>query len=217
MKKWNEGRPARRRETRPPFAAAGRIGGFAATVVFAVYNGTLGVWYASLWYGSICVYYILLSLLRGILLAAQRRADREKRNIAENYRKRIFTITSGIMLVMNAALAAPVSLMVLDRRPIHTGLIPAITSAAYTTYKVFASATKLKRTSGTVLDRELSVIRLIDALVSVLVLQNTLIVAVEGGIPPRLFLLIASSSAGILLLIFAVSVVWFVQGLAASA
>ena len=56
-------------------------------------------------------------------------------------------------------------------------------------------------------------IRLVDALVSILVLQNTLIIAVEGGISPRLFRLVAISSAGILLLVFAVSVAWFMRGL----
>ena len=67
---------------------------------------------------------ILLSLLRGILLAA------------EHCRKKVFYVTSGIVLVMNAALLTSVSLMVLDQRPIQTGLTPAIALASYTTYKI---------------------------------------------------------------------------------
>ncbi len=51
-----------------------------------------------------------------------------------------------------------------------------------------------------------------DALVSVLVLQNTLSIAVEGCISPRLFRLVAISSAGILLIVFTVSVAWFMRG-----
>ena len=90
-------------------------------------------------------------------------------------------------------------------------MIPAITSAAYTTYKISSAVVRWKRTNGTILDRELSTIRLVDALVSVLVLQNTLIIAVDGGISPRMFRLAAVSSAGILLLIFAVSAAWFMR------
>lgn len=213
MKKQTKGLSARWREKRPLLAAVGAAGGFAATVLFALYNGCLGIWYSSLWHGSICIYYILLSLLRGILLAAERKAGKKEEELAENYRKRVFCVTSGIVLAINAALTTPVSLMVLDRRPIQMGMIPAITSAAYTTYKISAAVVKLKRANGTILDRELSMIRLVDALVSVLVLQNTLIIAVEGGISPRLSRLVAISSAGILLLVFAVSVTWFKRDL----
>jgi len=213
MNKQTKGFLTHWQEKRPLFAAIGVIGSFSATVLFALYNGGLGIWYASLWHGSICIYYILLSLLRGILLAAERKARKKEREPAENYRKSVFCATSGIVLAINAALITPVSLMVLDRRPIQTGLIPAIASAAYTTYRISAAAVKLKRTRGTILDRELSMIRLVDALVSVLVLQNTMIMAVEGGISPRMFRLVAISSAGILLLVFAVSATWLKRGL----
>ena len=200
------------RKTRPLPAAIGAAGSFFATVLFALYNGILGIWYASLWHGSICIYYILLSLLRGILLSAEGKARKKEGKLAETYRKRVFAVTSGIVLAIHGALTTPVSLMVLDQRPVQTGLIPAIASAAYTTCKISVAAVKLKRTEGTILEQELHMIRLVDALVSVLVLQNTLILAVEGGISPPMFQLAAISSAGILLLILAGSVIWFVRG-----
>lgn len=208
MEKHKKGFPERWRGKSPFFAAAG---GFAVTALFAVFNGGLGILYASVWHGSICAYYLLLSLIRGIILAAERRAGREEPGEAERCRKKAFRVSFGLVLVMNTALAAPVSLMVLDRRPIHMGMIPAIASAAYTTYKISAAAVRLKRTRGTILERELSMIRLVDALVSVLVLQNTLIIAVEGGISQRMSRLAAISSAGILVLIFAVCAAWFAR------
>lgn len=211
MKKRSNGLLNCWHKAHPLFAMAGIAGGFAATVMFALYNGGLGIWYASLWHGSICAYYILLSLLRGILLAAERKAGKAEPEAAESCRKKVFYVTSGIVLVMNAALITPVSLMVLDQRPVQTGLTPAIASAAYTTYKISAAAVRWKRTNGTILHRELSMIRLVDALVSVLVLQNTLIIAVDGGISPGMFQLAAISSAGIFLLIFAVSAAWFIR------
>lgn len=214
MRKRINGLPALRRSSRLPFAAIGAAGGFAVTILFALYNGALGIWYPSLWHGSIGIYYALLSLVRGILLAAERKAKGKEQETAESYRRKIFTATSGIVLAMNAALVTPVSLMALDQRPIQTGLIPAIASATYTTYKISAAAVQLKRANGTILDRELGMIRLVDALASVLVLQNTLIIAVDGSISPRLFRLVAIASAGILLLIFAVSAAGVIRGLA---
>ena len=162
MKKRSNGLLNRWRKARPFFARVGAVGSFAVTVVFALYNGGLGIWNASLWHGSICVYYILLSLLRGILLAVERKAGKATLEIAEHHRRKVFYATSGIVLVMNAALLTPVSLMVLDQRPIQTGLTPAIASAAYTTYKISTAAVKWKRTNGTILDRELSMLRLVD-------------------------------------------------------
>lgn len=170
--------------------------------------------HSSLWYGSICIYYILLSLLRGVLLATEHKAGRKSQEVAEAYRKKVFSTTAGMVLVMNAALIAPISLMVFDQRPIQTGLIPAIASAAYTTYKVSAAVVKLKRTKETILLRELSMLRLVDALVSILVLQNTMLIAVEGGVSQRMLRLVAATSAGIFLLILIITIVWFVRGLA---
>ena len=101
-----------------------RVAGFAATPLFALYNGALGLWYASAWHGSICGYYLILSLLRFLLLAAER--EREHTPQAPLSReRRIFYATSAILLFMNVALAVPVSLMVLDQRPVRMGMIPA--------------------------------------------------------------------------------------------
>jgi hypothetical protein len=154
---------------------------------------------------------ILLSLLRGISLAAEHTTGNAVPETAEHCRKKVFYVASGIVQVMNVALLTSVSLMVLDQRPIQTGLTPAIASAAYTTYKIGAAAISWRRTNGTILGWEWSMIRLVDPLASVLVLQNTLIIAVDGSISPRMFRLVAVSSASILLLIFAVSAVWFVR------
>lgn len=212
MEKQSGGPVCRRQEDRPFLSKLGAAGSFSATVIFALYNGGLGLWHRSLWHGSICIYYILLSLLRGVLLAAEQRAGKAAPEMAANCRKKAFYATSGIILVMNAALSTPASLMVLGRRPIRMGLVPAIASAAYTTYKIGAAVVGWRQTRGTILQRELSVLRITDALVSLLVLQNTLIVAVDGGISPQLFRFVAVSSAGILVLIFTISIGWLIRG-----
>ena len=52
-------------------------------------------------------------------------------------------------------------------------------------------------------------LRLVDALVSVLVLQNTLITVVDGEVRGEMVLLSAVSSGGIFLLIFGDTLLWF--------
>lgn len=187
-----------------------RWGGFASTVAFALYNGALGLRHFSPWHGSICAYYVLLSLVRGVLLLAEGREG--KTGVAARWKKRIFYVTSGLLLALNGALVGPVTLMVLSRRPVSVGIIPAIATATYTTYKMTAAAVGLRKKGGNVFARELGILRFADALVSVLVLQNTLITVVDGEVSGGMACLSAISSGGIFLLIFGVSLLWYRRG-----
>lgn len=184
----------------------GALCGFAATVAFAVYNGALGAVCASPWHGSICAYYLLLSAARGLLLWGQRR-ERLSETDGAGLKRRYLCAAGGMILVMDLALAAPVILLVLDQRAASMGMIPAITSATYTTYKVTAAAVGLKRTPKDPFLRGLSALRFADALVSVLVLQNTLLLAVDGGITEDMLLLCLVSSAALFAVICVVTAV----------
>ncbi len=159
------------------------------TVLFALYNGYLGIASLSLWHGSIAIYYILLAVIRGIILISERK---------NSARLRTFRISSCFLLLLNIALICPIALMVMFEKPVSIGKIPAIAMAAYTTYKVIMASvnfgSKKKRRSGNILISELRAISLIDAIVSVLSLQNTLIM-VEGGAESMLTLSAITSGA----------------------
>ena len=101
---------------------------------------------------------------------------------------------------MNAALIAPIAIMVKGGRSDTFGLIPTIVSAAYTTYRVTMSILHYKktRTSTNVLMAELRTINLVDSCVAVLSLQNTLIA--ETGSMADMIQLTVWTSEGILLL-----------------
>lgn len=186
----------------------GTLFGFAATVAFALYNGALGVVYASPWHGSICTYYLLLSGARGLLLWGQRRRERLSGEDGTGLKRGYLCAAGGMLLVMDLALVAPVALLVLDQRASSMGLIPAITSATYTTYKVTAAAVGLKRTKKDPFLRGLSALRFVDALVSVLVLQNTLLLAVDGGITGDMVVLCLVSSVALFAVICVTPVFW---------
>lgn len=182
-------------------------GSFFITTAFALYNGFLGIYYRSVWNGCICVYYILLAVTRGIIPITEKK-NLSRAEKADAYRKRTFKVTSVVILLMNLALAVPISLMVLNSRPVNMGLIPAIAMAAYTTYKVVIASVNIKRMkrSSNILVRELRTINFIDALVSVLTLQNTLIIVNRTEETGDMFVLTAVSSAAIYLVILALSV-----------
>ena len=190
---------------------AGACVSIAVTAVFALYNGFLGIYHSSVWHGSICAYYIVLAVLRAVAALVGRKAGRRAGD--RNARNRVYLISSLMLLILNLSLVIPVSLMVVQRKPVSMTLIPAIAMAAYTTYKIVTASINLKRRvrSSDSLVRLLRTISFIDALVSILTLQNTLIMVNTGGGSQMLWLT-ASTSAAVMLAVLTLSVSAIAKG-----
>jgi RnfABCDGE-type electron transport complex G subunit len=109
----------------------------------------------------------------------------------------------------------PVSLMVMRMKPVGMTLIPAIAMASYTTYKIVMASVNLKRRkkSENRLVRLLRTTGFIDALVSILTLQNTLIMVNAAGDGTEMLALSAVTSAAIMTAILALSVAALVTGI----
>ena len=192
----------------------GASGSLAMTVVFALYNGFLGVRHSSLWYGTICVYYIVLTGLRGVIIAARKRlAPADGREDAGN---KAYLLAAALLLLLNLSLVIPVTLMVRQQKPVSLTLIPAIAMAAYTTYKVIMASINLKRRnrSADSLIRLLRTIGFIDALVSILVLQNTLIMVNTNGEDGEMLPLTAITSAAVMVTVLLLSAAAIIKGIA---
>jgi hypothetical protein len=172
-------------------------------VAFTIYNGFLGIYYQSIWNGSICVYYILLAVIRGIIVQSQK-----VWNIDEYRLKKLHLVTHIMMLALNISLIVPIIVMVRGERTYNWGLIPAITIATYTLYQVIMAIMhylKSKKMNNPLV-HQLRTSNLINALVAVLTLQNTMIIANSGEIAGDMKLLSILSSAIIWLIIVYLSI-----------
>lgn len=193
---------------------------FCFTVLFAVYHGYLGLSLSSVWHKSICVFYILLIGIRGsILLTEQRNRNRPERK-RTLCRRKTFLISSVLLLLLNLSLFLPIAVMAVMAKPVNMGLIPAITMAVYTTYKITMASIHFlrqkRRSSGNILITELRTVNFIDALVSILTLQNTLIMVNQTRAGSNdMVLLSAVSSTIIYSAIVAVTVHMLKKGLKA--
>ncbi len=178
----------------------------AATLAFALYNGFLGLSLSSVWHGSICVYYIILLVLRASILSAEKRTAPE--GDGDLHRRRACVIASVWLLVLNIALIVPISILARQKNPENMTLIPALAMAAYTTYKITMASVNLKRrhTSANHLVRLLRYINFIDALVSIMTLQNTLIMLNSKGADPNMLPFTILSNGIIMLVIILLSV-----------
>lgn len=171
------------------------------SIVFALYNGALGIVYQSWWHGLICVYYLLLATIRAILIETRRKNQ-----------KTIRMITYLLLLVMDVSLIGPIYVMVSGERSYTYGLIPAIAMAAYTTYRITISIVHFRksRKEDNSLLFELRMINMTDALVAVLSLQNALIIA-NGGMNEEMHTLTAWTSGGIYLVIVLITIMSFIK------
>lgn len=165
---------------------------FLITFVFALYNAFLGIRYGIIWNLSISVYYVFLVVIRGIII---RQEHIFLVNGIDN-RLRIHAIISVILVVMNLSLIMPITLMVIDKKNVSVSMIPAISIAAYTTFKITMASINLRKSkkSDDVLIKDLRNINFIDALMSVLTLQNTLISVKGENNRSEMFTLSAVSS-----------------------
>ena len=186
------------------------LGSLAVTVAFALYNGFIGVFHSSVWHGAICVYYIILSILRAFIIFAEKKRYAFNGGVRQRGK---YIAASTMLVVLNLSLVVPVSIMVIQQKPVDLSLIAAITVAAYTTFKVVTASINLKRRkrSNDEFIRLLKTIGFIDALVSVLSLQNTLIMVNSGG--EKMLVLAAITSAIILAASVVLSVGVLVNGI----
>lgn len=181
------------------------------TAVFALYNGYLGLRHQSPWHWSICVYYALLVLLRAVIVHAERKTVERQQPV---FRQKTHRIAAVLLLILNLCLIGPIWLMIRQVKPVTLTLIPAITMAAYTTYKITMAAVNLKKKnrSGNRLVRLLRTINFIDALQSIVVLQNTLIMVSSKGDKSSMIPFTAVTSAMIWVAIVAMSVSALIKG-----
>lgn len=179
---------------------AGACVSFCVTLLFAFYHGYLGLCFSSAWHKSIGIFYLLLTAIRGCVLLSEKRNTSRPEEMRRVCRRRIFLISSLMLLLLDLSLIIPIVLMALLAKPTNIGIHPAIAMATYTTYKIIAASLhihKQKRASHqNLLISELRVINFIDALVSILTLQSTLIlVNQESSDTSSMLPLTASSSA----------------------
>ena len=175
---------------------------FGCTALFALYSGYLGVRFGSVWHGSIGIFYLLLMVIRGMILLTEK-SNRTRLDAEQNRcRRRTFLISSVLLLVLDLALIVPISMMVVLDKPVSMGLIPAITMAAYTTWKITMASIHIgrqrRRPSGNILVAELRTVNFIDALVAILTLQNTLIMVKRTTADENAMLPLSAVSSGVI-------------------
>lgn len=187
---------------------------FLASICFAIYNAFLGIYYHSLFNSSITLYYLFLIVIRLIIILKEVHW-RKKGITKEANRILVYKIAFILLIGATLALIVPISLMVVQKRIVTMELIPAIGMAAYTTFKLTTAIINYKKTrkNNQLSVRLLRVINLVDALMSILSLQNVLIAVNGDGESQDMLILSSVTSLGIIICILTVIIISFYRSI----
>lgn len=174
------------------------------SLLFAVYNGVVGFTSDSIWSASVFVFYGLVTLIKIMLLAGDIFVDKEKTNT----RYAFVFVSFAILMLMVIAMVAPEVILITNKRTYESGLVFAIATAVYVTYKITITVVNMNRgkTKANILIKQIRLADFVDAIMSVLVLQNTLIVTNGGYEVDMMYMSLGISIALTLLCI--VLIVW---------
>lgn len=185
--------------------------------IFAVFNTVLAVIYNAAWNFGIAIYYFLLVSAKSVTCGCE--VKWYKAGIDEGLkvqkRKNLYFAQSIVLLILDLALVAPISIMVEQRKDVNYSMIAAIGMAAFTTFKIVTSArgfVKTRKNYGVGV-KILKNLTFIEALVSVLVLQYTMVMTFGEGVQGDMFVLCAVTSFAIWALVVVVSVLSLINSI----
>ena len=180
-------------------------------LLFALFNGLIGIISDAPWNLYISVYYLLLIIVRMDTLIFEKKAYKNNNN---EIRKKAYIASFCILMVLNIALIGPIVLMIKNLRPGNIGMILSIAMAAYSFTSITIAIINAKKSikHDNLLVKQNRIIDLISALVSILILQHTLIV-VNGDYTQDLVIMSVFTSAAIWAFIVFITIFSFIKNI----
>lgn len=178
---------------------------------YAVLQGVLGIIMHSYWYGLFAGYYIVLSVMRGVVLWQDVRSDR--REDRARAKLKTFLACGGMLIILSVAFASLAGYLIISDRPSNYGVYGAIMMAAYTFYKITVSAinaVKVKKFGDYGL-QSLRNINFADALVSIFALQMAMVATFGGADDGGMYILNIFVGAFVFIATFALGIFMIVR------
>ena len=184
-------------------------------VGFVAYNAVAGLIYHSVWNGSISIYYGFLVAIRVLILASELYLHKKDLSGTEKelFRTKIFIAEGVLLLLLNVALIAPVTILALSKKQVSMPMWVAIADACYTFYKVIAcvySFVKHRKNSNLSI-KGIKRLNLTCATISTLSLENTMILTFSEN-PSDMQLLMIMSALAVMLINLSVALLTYLGG-----
>lgn len=180
---------------------------FLVSVAFAIYNLVMGIIFRLVWNFSVSFYYLFLMSIKAIILHREHKWKNDSQEEIQRNRLTLLKVENIFLLLIDLALIAPIALMILqEKQTVNMGMIPTIAMAAYTTYKIVMACINYNRSGKTdnLALYGLKIISLKEAIVSIITLQNTMVVVF--GNASDMWTLTTCTTSGMFALILAISI-----------
>ena len=181
-------------------------------LLFAGIKLFLGVYYRSVWFGTLAVYYGMMAMIRFVLLRHVSRAG-----IGQDIRAefKYYRLCGVILLLMNSALAGVVVLVVRkDQGFYYAGYLIYVVAlyAFYNTITAVRDVVRYRKYQSPVLSAAKAV-KLAAALVSMLALETAMLMQFDNGQNAPRFkqIMTAATGGGVCAIVFAMAVFMIVQ------
>ncbi len=158
---------------------------FIVNIGFIIFNAIFAFLTKNIWYASLSIYYLILSITKGITFILEKKAKQKANNEEEHImlKNRNYGIYGISVLFLDFLMIGVIVLMLLNQKPSNYTNILAIAYAAFSVYKIsFAifNTIKAHRIKDTYI-QALRNIALIDAGIALLSLQNALVTTFSDG------------------------------------
>mgnify|MGYP006920895743 CR=1 FL=1 len=147
---------------------------FFVNLLYALYNGGLGIVNRSLWFFTMCAYYIILSTMRFCAVLCE---HKNKKAASDDMEYFVMKLSGGLFVVLSFVLTGVIYISLAENIAVKHDDIVMITIATYTFYKITMAiirAVKQRKNPSPLL----AVIRNIgytDVAVSVLTMQRSML------------------------------------------
>lgn len=184
---------------------------------FVSYNAFAGIYYHSLWNGSISVYYFLLVLIKIMFLIIEYKLTHNKSLSDElKQQKQAKTLKAeGVLLVcLTVALTIPLTIIATIQKQVNLPFWVAILNACYAFYKIIVCIYSFVKTRKS---QNLPVIGLknlglISACVTMLSLENTLILTFSESLTSGMQIMMILSCLCVLIVNVVVAIITILKG-----
>lgn len=180
---------------------------FVLNLLYALYNGALGLMDHSIWFAAMCAYYIILAAMRFSAVLYGPKRDRD----GELFVARLF---GALFILMSAVLAGVVWLSLTRDTAVRYGTIVMITIATYTFTKITMVIVRTLR-AGRNPSRLLAAIRSVgaaEAAASVFTLQKSMLASFEGMTGPEIYTMNLLTGSGVWLFVFILGIYMMKKG-----
>lgn len=180
--------------------------GFGLNLLYALYNGALGLINYSIWFAAMCAYYIILAAMRFSAVLYGRKRDRGGELVA-----RLF---GALFVVLSAVLAGVVRLSLTRDTAVRYGTIVMITIATYTFSKITMAVIRAiwARRNPSGLRAAIRSVGYAEAAASVFTLQKSMLVSFEGMTGAEIYTMNLLTGSAVWLFVFVLGIYMMKKG-----